>query len=120
MTLIVYSSHELKLQADRRVTLWPLTDAHQCHIPEALSRAYVEEPGHMAFLSQRKMRKNFLHTPRISQRFASEWKFGSWCYDLDKNHIGHLPTLIPLFLGIFFHGAWHKPFKEGLRSGTPR
>ena len=39
-------------QADSRVTFWPSADAHQCHTPAALSRAYVEKPGHTSFQDQ--------------------------------------------------------------------
>ena len=79
----------------------------------ALSRAYLEKPGRMLFLDQQSMRRHPLHTPRVSQRFVSERKFGPWCCDLDKNHTVHLPTLIPLFFGISFQGTWHTPFMEG-------
>ena len=34
------------------MTYWPLTEAHQCHTSAALSRAYLEEPGHMSFQDQ--------------------------------------------------------------------
>ena len=52
MTLIVYHLHEYKLQADSGVTSWPSTDAHQCHTPATLSRAYLGEPDCMPFLDQ--------------------------------------------------------------------
>ena len=113
MSLIVYHLHEHKLQTDSRVTKWPSTNAHQCHTAAALSRAFLEKPGRMPFLDQQSMRRHPLKTPRISQRFASEGKFGPWCCDLDENHAGHLPTLIPLFLGISFQGTWYVPFLEG-------
>ena len=72
MILIVYHLHEHKLQADSRVTSCPSTDAHQCHTPAVLSRAYLEELGHMPFLDQQSMQRRLLHTLRISQRAASE------------------------------------------------
>ena len=55
MTLIVYHLHKHKLCADSRVTLWPATDAHQCHISAALSTTYLEEPGHMPSVDQQSM-----------------------------------------------------------------
>ena len=58
MTLIVYHLHEHKLQTDSRVTKWPSTDAHQCHSPAALSRNYLEKPGHISFLDQQSMRRH--------------------------------------------------------------
>ena len=74
------------------MTSWPSTDAHQCHTPAALSKAYLEEPGRIPFSDQQSMRRHPLHTPRISQKSVSEWKFGQWCCDLDENHTGHFPT----------------------------
>ena len=35
-----------------------------------------------------------LQDTSISYRFALDLKFGPWCCDLDKNHTGHLPTVI--------------------------
>ena len=104
MTLIVYHFHEHKLQADSRLTQRLSTDARQCNTPAALSRAYHEEPGHMFFLDQQSMQRHSLHTiPRFLKDLPqSEKKLSPWCCDLDKNHIGHLLTLIPLFLGIFY------------------
>ena len=72
MTVIVYYSHEHKLQADNRVIEWPSTAAYQCQTLAALSRAYLEEPGHMPFLDQQNMRRHPLYTPRISQKFTSK------------------------------------------------
>ena len=46
------------------------------HTLAALSRTYLEEPGHMPFLEQQSMQRHPLHTSRIFKRFASEWKFG--------------------------------------------
>ena len=67
MTLIVYHLHKNKLQANSRVTQLPLIDAHQCHTPAALSRAYLEKPGHMIFLNQHSMSRHSLRIPRISR-----------------------------------------------------
>ena len=40
----------------------------KCHTFVTLSRAYLEETGHMPFPKQHSMQKYPLHTPRISQR----------------------------------------------------
>ena len=53
------------------------------------------------------MQRDLCHTPKISRRFASKWRFGPWCYDPDENRTDHLPVLITLFLGISFQDIWH-------------
>ena len=35
-----------------------------------------------------------LHDTLTSYRFTLDLKFSPWCCDLDKNHTGHLPTVI--------------------------
>ena len=61
----------------------------------------------MLFQDRQSMQRDLCPTPKISRRFASQGKFGPWCYDPDENRTDHLPVLIPLFLGISFQGIWH-------------
>ena len=83
MTLIVYHSNEHKLQFDSRVAQLPSTNAHQCHTPAALSKACHEELGHTPFLHA-KTCKTLQDILCILQRFASKWKFGLWCCNLNE------------------------------------
>ena len=39
------------------------------------------------FQDQLSMQRDLCHTPKISRRFASEWRFGPWCCDPDENRI---------------------------------
>ena len=61
----------------------------------------------MLFQDRQSMQRDLCHTPKISRRFASEWRSGPWCCDPDENRTLHPPVLIPLFLGISFQGIWH-------------
>ena len=72
MTLIVYHLHEQKLEADSGVIDWQSTDINQCNTPAALSKAYLEEPGHMPSLDQQNMQRHPLHIPMISHKLALE------------------------------------------------
>ena len=80
----LFTHHTHKLQPSLTVEQWPLTDVHQCNTYAALSKVYLEEPGHMPnSLNQQIMWGHPLHTFRFSQKFSSEWKFDPWLCDLD-------------------------------------
>ena len=57
------------------------------------------------------MCKRFWHTPKISQKFVGEWKFGLYCYGQDENRTGYHPALVHLFRGIVFQGTWQRKFE---------
>ena len=77
---------------------------HQRRTTKKPCKVFPEELGHMLFQHRQSTQRDLCHTPKISRRFASEWKFGPWCCDKDKNPTRHPPVLIPLFLGISFQG----------------
>ena len=58
-----------KVKICRRGSKGLLTDANTL---AALSKAYLEESGRMPFLDQESMQRYPLHTPWISQKFASK------------------------------------------------
>jgi len=59
------------------------------------------------------MCRRLWHTPKISRKFAGEWRFGLWCYGRDESRPGYRPALVRLFRGIFFQGTWHILFQGG-------
>ena len=80
---------------------------HQRHTHAKPSKVYPEKLGDMLFQDRQSMQKDLCHTPKISRRFASEWRSGPWCCAPYENRTGCPPVLIPLFLGISFQGIWH-------------
>jgi len=52
------------------------------------------------------MCRRLLHTPKISQKFTGEWKFGLYCYGRDEIRAGYHSALVQLFRGISFQGIW--------------
>ena len=96
-----------KTPVGSRLTQWRVTTDHQRHTPAKPSKVYPEELGHMLFQDRQSMQRDLCHTPKISRRFASEWRFDPWCCDPDENRTNYLPVLIPLYLGISFQGIWH-------------
>ena len=96
--------HLPKLQppVGSRTTKRRVTTDHQHHTSANPSKVDSEELSHMLFQDRQTMQRDLCHTPKISRRFASEWRLGPWCCDPDENCTDHYPVLIPLF-----HGIWH-------------
>ena len=103
ITLIAYQTHKHKLQAESGVTSCLSSDVHQCYTAAALSRAFLEKPGHMPSLIQEGMLKHLLHTswnfqdlPQTENlvRGATTWTNIT------------LAIFQLLFLSIFLRGIW--------------
>ena len=67
----------------------PVTGGRQHSTPATLPKAFQEEPDRMLSRGQQKICRRFWHTPKISQKFSGEWKFGLCCYDRDENRSPH-------------------------------
>jgi len=59
------------------------------------------------------------HAPRISRKFAGEWKFVLECYGHNENRTGYHPALVPLFsLHVGIHSAWEDKQRDALVVGS--
>ena len=92
-----------------------------------LLKTFHKEPSRMLSRGRQIMCRRFQHTPKISQKFAGEWKCGVYCYARDENRTAYHSTLIQIFRGIFFQTLgnemliiWKFPKSIAGRTKDPR
>jgi len=65
--------------------------------PATPLKAFDKEPGHIHSRYRQNMCIRLWHAPRISRKFAGEWKLFFQCHGRDENRGGYHPALVPLF-----------------------
>ena len=69
---------------------------YSCNTPQCCSGGRVVSRG------QQNMRRHHWHTPKISQKFVGEWKFGLQCYVQDKTARGNIQLRFSYFTASSF------------------
>ena len=60
----------------------------QHRTPATVPTAFHKKPRRMLSRVRQRMCRRLCHTPKISQKFTGEWKFGLLRYGRDENHTG--------------------------------
>jgi len=80
------------------VTLRSVTCGSQHRNPVTLHGVFHEEPSRMLSRGRQNTRGHIWQIPKISRKFAGEWRFGLWRYGQDENHTWYPLALVQLFL----------------------